>query len=101
MQTNLESVQAPKPESRAKPVWESRIGAFSVSVWENRREIDGRTIQVRNVALTKRYRDRSGELRTATSYLMESELPKVIVILHEALRKMSGGDSKPEKEEAH
>ncbi|MCE7984530.1 MAG: hypothetical protein DYG89_25430 [Caldilinea sp. CFX5] len=69
-------------------------------MWENHREINGRTIQVRNVALTKRYRDRTGELRTSVNYIMESELAKVIVILHEALGQMSGGDSKPEKEEA-
>jgi hypothetical protein len=100
MQTNLESIQASKPEGRKGPVWETRIGGFSVSIWENRREIGDRTVLVRNVTLTKRFRDKSGELRSSATYLMENELPQVITALHQALNRLDYGDSERQKEVA-
>lgn len=97
---NQEISQAEEPEKKTKPLWEARVGAFQVSIWENQRQINGRSVPVRNVALTKRFRGRDGEFKSSTSYLMENEVPKVIVALHGALTKLSYGDFESTEEEA-
>jgi len=99
-QTTLETLQAPQPDRKKKPLWETRVGAFSVSIWENRRNINGRSVPVRNISLTKRFRGKDGELKSSTSYLMENEVPKAIVALHAALTKLSYNDFQSATEEA-
>ncbi len=98
LQTEIESVG--EMPAKKKPVWQTQVGAFSVSIWENRREINGRSVPVKNVSLTKRFRGKDGELKSSTSYLMENEVPKAIVALHAALTKLSYNDFQSATEEA-
>jgi len=100
-QHQLETVQVNRPAQKRQPLWETRVGAFQISIWERKREIGGRTVPVRNVALTKRYKDRDGEFQSATCYLMENEVHKAIVALHAALSKLAYNDFETEQEGAH
>jgi len=73
------------------PIWQTQTGVFTVSIWENTRVIDGRRVSAKSLSLTKSYRNRDGEQRKVTCYLMEHEVLKVIVALQTALSKMAYG----------
>ena len=82
MQTQLkDEKESPKRAERKKPVWETQVGAFSAAIWENEREINGKMLKIRSLALSKRYKGRDGEFKTTTIYPTENEVPKAIVAL--------------------
>ena len=45
--------------------------ASTFPIWENEREIRGRRVPMKCLALTKSFRTRDGEMRNSTCYLME------------------------------
>ena len=92
MQTTIQTKEVvQEATTKKKPLWRTQVGAFSVSIWENEWEIRGRRVPVKCLSMTKSYRTRDGEMRNSTTYLMEHEVPKVIVALHSALAKLAYG----------
>ena len=90
LQTEMESVG--ETPTKKKPVWQTQVGAFSVSIWENRREIEGKDVVLRNVSFCKRYRDRDGEMQSNTIYPRVNEIPKAIIALQKAYVELTTGN---------
>lgn len=67
-----------------KPEKVFRIGAVSGSVFVNELDTEGGKRQVRNVNLQRRYRDDSGDWKSASSFGL-SDLPAAITVMKMAL----------------
>ena len=63
-----------------KPEKVFRIGAVSASVFHNEIETDAGTRRIRNVNLQRRYREDSGEWKSASSFAL-AELPQAAAVL--------------------
>lgn len=73
-----------------KPIWKiSMKGLLSVSCFENKVETkEGKTFNSRTYVLNRRYRDDSGNYHS-TKTLRESDLPRAIVALQEAYKRVA------------
>lgn len=92
MQTTIQTQEVARVViPKREPLWQTQTGVFTVSIWENSRVIGGRLVSAKSLSLTKSYRNRDGEKRKVTCYLMEYEVLKVIVALQTALSKMAYG----------
>ena len=67
-----------------QPEKEFRCGGISASIWRNDVEKDGRVVVRRSVRIEKRYRDPSGEWKTAKSWFPE-ELSKLRLVVDKAI----------------
>ncbi len=69
----------------------------SAALWENEISVGGRSKTIVKVSVSKRYKDSSGQFRSAASFSV-SEVPAVIFCLFQAYQKMVGEESGQEPE---
>lgn len=70
-----------------RPLWQTHVGPFWASIWENDRNIGEKTVKVRELSFAKRYKDKSGEFRNSTKYQV-NDIPKAIVALEQAYEEL-------------
>lgn len=79
-----------------KPIAKFSVGAVSAAVFRNETEKDGKTIAYHTVSLQKRYTDKDGKWKSATSFRIE-DLPKAELCLSSAYKfaalKVAGAES--------
>jgi hypothetical protein len=76
--------QRPTERSGHGPLKSYRIGAMSVSIWENEGlGNDGQVSAYKTVSFERRYKDKSGEWKSSNS-LRVNDLPKATLLLSKA-----------------
>jgi len=95
-QTKIQTETIGLEPSKKKPLWEIKVGAFSATIWENDKEINGSTVKMKNVAFSKHFKGRDGEFRTSTIYPTENEIPKAILALQRAYEELMSSDQESE-----
>ncbi len=73
-----------------KPLWHFHAGSVRASIWENERDINGKTFTVRDLTFSKRYRDVNGEYKNTTKY-SANDIPKAMLVLQKAYEQMVTG----------
>lgn len=68
----------------AKPAWQTRIGAVSAAVFENKQQAqNGRQFSTFKVNVQGRFKDSRGEWQTTHSFRID-EIPKLVLALQQA-----------------
>jgi hypothetical protein len=83
-----------------KPTAKFTAGAVSAAVWENRINIKGQTSTILKASLSRRYKDKNGEWKTAQTF-SRNDIPPAIYCLQKAFEWMieqPGGASESEEE---
>lgn len=66
-----------------------RAGTISATVWKNdRQKATGETFSYHSVSLERRYKDKDGNWKSASSFRLE-DLPKVLLVVSEAYKNLS------------
>jgi hypothetical protein len=80
----------PQPAGEGKgPEKRFRAGAVSATVWKNdRQRATGESFSYHTVSLERRYKDQSGNWKSAGSLRLQ-DLPKAALVLNEAYRYLS------------
>ncbi|MCA9441391.1 MAG: hypothetical protein KC964_11325 [Candidatus Omnitrophica bacterium] len=73
-----------------RPIWQTQIGGFRASIWENERQIKDRTVRVKELSFSKVFRNQQGEWKSTTRY-QANEIPKAILALEKAYEYLALG----------
>lgn len=72
-------------------------GGVSAALWENEINVGGRTKTILKAAISRRYKNGSGEWKSSTSF-SRNEVPLAILCLQQAFEKMVGEENGQESE---
>ena len=72
-------------ETNNKPMWQIHIGTCWASIWDNERTINGKTVAIRELSFSKRFRGEDGEYKNSTRYSI-NDIPKAILALQKIVR---------------
>ena len=71
-------------EKSNQPMFKSRVGAVTATVWSNTiKKNDGTSFEKKSVSLERSYKDKDGEFKTSNSY-DTADVPKAILALQKA-----------------
>ena len=70
-------------ENKEKPEKTFRAGVVSVSIWNNKIQVNGADKEIKNISFQRNFKAKDGEWKT-TSSLNTSDIPKAIVALEKA-----------------
>ena len=70
-------------KSMKQPTAKFRAGNLSCALWENKAEIDGRTVTMLKATVERRYKDSSGNWKSSGSF-SRNEIPLAIYCLSKA-----------------
>lgn len=79
-----------------KPEQKFQAGGISASVWKNENIVNGEPRTMHSVTLQKRYKDKSGEWKTSTSF-NDRDLPNAVVVLTKAYEHLKLRTTTPEQ----
>lgn len=82
-------------EQNSGPVKNFRAGALNVSVWANKREVDGKEVEFHNVTIKRGYKDKDDKWQNTDS-LRTSDLPKAVMLLNKAYEHLTLSEEKTE-----
>jgi hypothetical protein len=76
----------PQTEANNGPEKKFKAGAVTATVWKNdRQRATGETFSYHTISLDRRYKDKAGNWKTASSLQLQ-DLPKAALVLQEAYR---------------
>ena len=84
----MEQTKIPEEQINNRPVWKTRIGTCQATIWENQRNIDGKTVTIRELSFARRYRTEDGEYKNTTKYSV-NDIPKAILALQKAYEELT------------
>jgi hypothetical protein len=78
-------MQGTSVKSREKVLPEKKIraGAISATIWKNKAESNGKTVEYSTISLDRNYKDKEGNWQNTHS-LRTADIPKAVLVLKKA-----------------
>lgn len=70
-----------------KPIWSTKAGQISASVWQNEITVNGTTKTILKSFVSRRYKDKDGQWKSSQSF-SRNEIPLVIYCLQKAFERI-------------